>query len=84
MKQSNLNLVKSKLLDVSNLAAIAECNDSRPIAIDQLKIISDEVSKAKLTATKSKQSNKEDFELIQIEISDLLKKGILRCPTFPW
>ena len=71
-------------LDVSNLAAIAENNDARPIVIDLPKIFSNKVYKARTIATKSRHSNKEDFEFMQNEILELLSKGIVRRSTSPW
>ena len=48
------------------------------------KIFSDKFYKAKPIATKSMNSNNKNFEFIQNQIFDLLRRGIDRCSTSPW
>ena len=70
---------KKTQLHVSNLTAIPEVIEFRPSVIDPPKIFSDELNKVNPIATNFKHSNEEDFEFMQNEITDLLKKGIVRC-----
>ena len=74
---------KKTQLDTCNLAAIAESYEFRTMVIDPPKVFSEKSYKAKPITTKTGNSNKEDFEFMQNEISDLLKKGIDRCSTSP-
>ena len=73
---------KKTQLDVSNLAAIAESNEFRPMIVDQPKILFDSY-KAKAIATKSRHSIKEDLEFFKI-IFGSAKKEIVHCTTYPW
>ena len=74
---------KKTHLHVSNLTAIPEVIEFRPSVIDPPKIFSDELNKFNPIAMKFKHSNEEDIEFMQNEITDLLKKGVVRCLRSP-